>query len=389
MDKSDLIGMIMSDMDACLEDECDERRAEERRLRASTDPDEHMCGPDCPHLRSIESNRESVHYVCPISHLTWGCDTKWDPVLAGKCAHSDERNNTYGSRKRSADVMTLQEEAPMAMDSSTERESTSRAAPKPSRENNLLESHYALRSMAANNIYQVLEAMTPQTRDVAHICQELLATNEHDRMQHLRPFVLTQLNDVYIEAHRRSVLLKQRSLLHRHVVQKTQRIEQFVNVLAQLFATLWIIITHNQVRRREIDSFRVFIQSLLNCLHRGIRVSNQPILPKGILFFHDTKRKHRSDSAHHALQQVQQVLGSLDSVTQTEHFEQCIRLSKQLEGIHDKLINEPIDDHANQPVADKPTCAIKTKAEPRQPTSRDNSSNCRPTGATSGSSPNS
>lgn len=333
--------MIFSEMDACIDSQQESRRAETDRLYASTDPSEHMCGPACPHLQTIESQRETVHRVCPISNLTWGDDTKWDPVLAGKCTQFDDRsNNSITYSKRSNDVIALAEEVPMPMANipAVERENAPRATPRSTRENNLLETHYALRSTAERNIYNTLERMKPQYKEASQIRQDLLTAHEHDRTHFVRPFTLGQLNDIQIEAHRRSEQSKHRTLLHKHVLQKNVLVEQFVNLLAQLFSTLWIIITHNQIRRREDESFRTFVQSLLNCLHRGMRISNQPILPRGILFFHDTKRKHRSDSAHHALQQVQQVLGSLDSTSKTEHFQQCIRLSRQLEVIYEKLI---------------------------------------------------
>ena len=336
-----LLNTILCEMDVCLESQQEARNAEIARLCASTNPAEHLCGPNCPHLQSIESQRETVDYVCPVSNLTWGDDTKWDAMLAGKCTQGEDRS-TGSFSKRSNDVITLTEEIPLPLDYVTteERETTSRATPRSTRENNLLETHYALRSTAERSIYNTLEHMKPQYREASQIRQDLIVAQEHDRVHHVRFFALEQLNDIHIEAHRRSEQSKHRALLHKHVLQKSVLVEQFVNMLAQLFSTLWIIITHNQIRRREDESFRTFVQSLLNCIHRGMRIFNQPILPRGILFFHDTKRKHRSDSAHHALQQVQQVLGALDSANKTEHFQQCIRLSRQLEVIYEKLIND-------------------------------------------------
>ena len=220
--------------------------------------------------------------------------------------------------------------------------STLRTAPRSTRETNLLEAHFALRSIAEQSIYNTLTNMKPKHREISQIRQELLMAYEHDRSQNLQPFTLVQLNDILIEAHRRSMQSKQRVLLYKHVCKKSVLVEQFVNLLAQLFSTLWIITVHNQIKRRETDSFKAFIKSLLNCLHRGMRIANRPILPRGILFFHETKRKHRSESAHHALQQVQQVLGTLDPSNQTELFQQCIRLSRQLEVLHQKLIDEEL-----------------------------------------------
>ena len=337
-----LLDVAMSDMDSCLEQQQQERIAEEARLRKSTDPAEHLCGPNCPYLYGIESQRETTDQVCPISNLTWGGDLKWDPILAGRC---DERSSTFTSptsfSKHFNDIITIPEECPLPMTEPlqhVERDSVPRSAPRSTRENDMLGAHYALRSMAEHNIYGILDGMRPEKRSVSQIRHELLAAQEHDRSYKVHPFALIQLNDIQIEARRRSLQSEQRVLLHKHVLQKSVLVKQFVNILAQLFSTLWIIITHNQIRRRELESFKSFVQSLLNCLHRGMRISNQPILPQGILFFHETKRKHRSDSAHYALQQVQQVLGTLDSASKTEHFQQCIRLSRHLEVIHQKLL---------------------------------------------------
>lgn len=334
-----LLDAAMCDMDSCLEQQQQVRSAEEARLRESTDPAEHLCGPNCPYLYIIESQRETTDHVCPISNLTWGGDLKWDPVLAGRCEEHSAASSTPFS-KRFNEIITIPEECPLPMTEPipTERDPAPRTAPRSTRENDLLGAHYALRSMAEHNIYGTLERMKPENRNVSQIRQELLAAQEHDRARNVHPFTLIQLNDIQIEARRRALQSEQRVLLHKHVLQKSMLVKQFVNILAQLFSTLWIIITHNQIRRRELESFKSFVQSLLNCLHRGMRISNQPILPQGILFFNDTKRKHRSDSAHYALQQVQQVLGTLDSASKTEHFQQCIRLSRQLEVIHEKLL---------------------------------------------------
>lgn len=345
LDEQQLLDTIMSDVDLCFESQRQMRASEEMRLRESTDPSEHLCGPDCPHLNSIESQRETIHRVCPISNLTWGSDTKWDALLAGRC--TDNSTSCYGYHKRPNDLVIVPEEQQAAIiplaaqhfTSSTSSTNTEhqRATPHSHRDDNLLETHYALRSAAEQNIYTTLESLKPQRRNISQIQQELIASHEQNRKYNMRPFTLVQLNDIQIEAQRRASQSEQRMLLHKHFIQKSLLLKQFVNLLAQLFSTLWIIIQHNQIRRREIDSFKTFVQSLLNCLHRGMRVSNQPILPRGILFFHDTKRKHRSDSAHHALQQVQQKIANLDSSDKTEHFQQCIRLSRQLEIIHEKL----------------------------------------------------
>ena len=369
MTNEDMLSTIFGDLQECLDDRQEVHNVEEARLRLSTDPSEHLCDSNCPHLYSIESQRETVHRVCPISNLTWGSDTKWDLVLASKSAQIDERQHSLFKRRPNCIIAPTEQyslsstatldqtertentnlldnvehvEQVEPVDSCEPSSSTPRNTPRSTRENNLLEAHFALRSIAEQIIYNPLHQMKIQAHSVSQIHQELITASEHDRSRHMRPFTLTQLNDIQIESHRLAMQSKQRLLLHQHVVNKHVRVEQFVNILAQLFSTLWIITAQNQIKRREIDSFKSFVKSLLNCIHRGMRISNQPILPRGILFFHETKRKHRFDSAHHALQQVQNVLGTLNPNSKTELFQQCIRLSRQLEVIHQELIGDDL-----------------------------------------------
>lgn len=341
-----LVNTIMSDLDACIEETRTDRVVEEVRLRESTDPGEHMCGPGCKYLRAIESMRETTHYVCPISNQTWGNDIKWDTALASKSAQVSQGPTSF-NHTRSNHVIALEEEAPVQILESheTDQHSAPRNAPRSSRETNFFESHYTLRSVAENLIRNQLNDIGRHHNEPPNTHQELLVAQEHERARHIRPFTLARLNDIYIETSGRVVQLKHRSLLYEHIAKKNPSVDHFVNILAQLFSTLWIITTHGQIRRRELDSFHTFILSLSKCLYRGVRISDQPILPRGILFFHDDKRRHRSDSAHHALQQVQSTLSTLDSVSQTEQFQQCIRLSKQLESIHHQLIRESHTPH--------------------------------------------
>jgi len=353
-----LLDAIMNDMNECLEAQQENQRTEELRLRESTDPSKHLCGPTCPYLQEIESHRETVNYVCRISNLSWGGNLKWDAALASKNSKTEQPSGWF--QKRSS-IIGIDEDYPIAQSTTTNistdtsadtsyssksigkstckpTNTATRAAPRAIRENNLIETHYALRSMAEHCINTTLRRMQPEYRSDAQIRQDLLSSHDNDRAQHVRPFTLVQLNDILIEAQRRSIQSQQRMQLFKHVSSKSELVEKFVNLLAQLFSTLWIIINRDQIRRRELDSFKAFVQSLLNCLHRGMRISNQPILPRGILFFHETKRKYRTDSAHHALQQVQQVLGDLDMSGKFEQFQQCIRLSKELECLHQELI---------------------------------------------------
>ena len=87
-----LIESIMTDMQSSLDagELSTTRRNEEIRLRNSTDPSEHLCGPLCPHLKMVSSHRETVDYVCPISHQAWGGDKKWDAAIAGLCTTPDD-----------------------------------------------------------------------------------------------------------------------------------------------------------------------------------------------------------------------------------------------------------------------------------------------------------
>jgi hypothetical protein len=330
---------IFADMDSSIESSNKPFLDEEQRLRESTDPKEHLCDTHCPHVVPQECNRETVQYVCPISGKINLIDTKWDTTMAMK--HSDCETSKSYCKLHQKNVIVVQEDDVVAMDSS-QREPTFRNTPKSNRETNLTETHLMMCTIANKTIYEALDVMNPAPRSLEQIRQDLLSTIENDRTQNIRPFTLSYLHDMLIEAHRRYSKLVIRRRLYQHAHQKSTLFETFVSLLSQLFTTLWIITSNNQIRRREVDSFKTFTQSLLNCLHSGMRISNRPILPQGILFFHDSKRKQRSESAHQALQQVQTKLGTLSDNRQAEQFQQCTRLSKQIEFIHDRLLTEDL-----------------------------------------------
>ena len=380
-----LMESIMTDMQSSLEESeiSTTRRNEEMRLRNSTDPSEHLCGPLCPYLKAVSSHRETVDYVCPISHQAWGGDKKWDAVIAGLCTTSDDNGNSrhYKPQRRTTashekDVLPVYETDLVPMDPAPRatREPISRAAPKSTREVNPVETLLSLRSMATQSISQRLNTIELQQQSCNQIQNELVNLHSNENSHNRRPFTLTQLHNVCLEAQRRWTHLEQRACLYKHVLQQSTLVEQFVHTLAQLFATLWILITQNQICRRELDSFRAFVHGLLNCLHRGMRILNQPIIPQGILFFHDVKRKHRGDSAHHALQRVQGAIATIPTGVQRGHFQQCIRLSKQLEDIHETMLNS---DPQSTP-----------EAKPKPLPSRDKEGLRSRSGAPSGPSPN-
>lgn len=338
---------IMTDMQSSLDEGGAARREEEARLRSSTDASEHLCGPLCPHLKPLSRQRETTDYVCPISHQTWGLDYKWDAVTAGLLPQKDDNGvarHAQPHRRWTAlqdrDVLPVQEAdfLPMTPLDRETRESTPRAPSKSTRELDLVETQLSLCSVATQSIFQALRSMQLQHQTCDQIRAELISSFHHEHNQRRRVFTLTASNDICLEANNRWKHLDQRVRLYEHVMHHSTLLGEFVHTLAQLFATLWILATHNQIRRRELDSFRLFVQSLLNCLHRGMRILNQPILPQEILFFHDLKRKHRGESAHHALQQVQSAIAAIPTGAQQAHFQQCIRLSKQIEKMHDVLL---------------------------------------------------
>ena len=360
---------IFADMDSGIEESNKPILEEEERLRNSTDPNEHLCDARCPHVVAHECNRETIHYVCPISGKINLNDIKWDSAMANK--HSECETAKPRSKVTQKNVIVVQEDEIVATDN-PQRESTSRSTPKSTREVNLTETHLMMCTIANKTIYEALNIMNPPPRSLEQIQQDLLSSVENDRFH--RTFTFSYLHDILVEAHRRHSQLVVRRRLYRHVTEKSIIFETFVSLLSQLFTTLWIITSNNQIRRREVESFKTFTQSLLNCLHSGMRVSNRPILPQGILFFHDSKRKQRSESAHQALQQVQTKLGALSNDKQSEQFQQCTRLSKQIERMHDRLLTEDLPE--------------SSEARTSTPTSRGTTDPARHSCATSGSQSN-